>query len=77
MTWIPFSKRQPVEEEFLITRSPGTCSGGDCFEDWRKWKKEWKLVYRPPTHWWSGPPDFDLAVNSWKSKPEISEESLT
>lgn len=65
MTWIKFKDRKPKENIPLITRSPGYEKRGDCFEDWRKWKIDILCFNPPPTHWWDGEFDFELAIKAW------------
>ncbi len=73
MCWIKFKERKPKEGNSLITRSPGWNKIGDCFEDWRKWKKE-ILTYNPPlSHWWDGEFDFSLAVKEWVEHPNLED----
>jgi len=70
MSWISFKEKKPQNNNALITRSPGYDKKGDCFEDWRTWKIDILSYNPPPSHWWDGPLDFDLAVSEW-SKQEI------
>ena len=63
--WVNFSDRKPKKSSLLITRSPGYDKQGDCFEDWRM-LADVSSYNPPPSHWWDGKQDFDLAVESWK-----------
>jgi len=64
--WIEFSQRKPKEGISLITRSTGYDKKGDSFEDWRCWKVDILSYNPPPSHWWDGEFNFNLAVERWK-----------
>jgi len=63
--WRTFNEMKPKLGQKVITRSPGYEHKGNCFEDWREWKINIQSYKPPPSHWWSGEFDFDLAINSW------------
>lgn len=66
MPWIKFSDHKPKAGVFLITRSSGIMKGDNSFENWRTWNKQYlDIKPHPPSHWWQGPDDFDLAIKSW------------
>jgi len=64
--WVLFKDKNPKLGQKVITRSPGYECRGDCFEDWREWKIDIKSYNPPPSHWWDGQFNFDLAIESWK-----------
>ncbi len=65
MTWVKFSDKKPKVDYPVITRSPGYKIKSECFEDWREWKTDILSYNPPPSHWWDGEFNFDLAVKSW------------
>lgn len=60
-----FSDRKPEIGQAVITRSPGYEARSDCFEDWRQWKIDILSYNPPPSHWWDGVFNFDLAIKTW------------